>query len=136
MFRAVSRIVWEGIADWGSVGVAAQDASESAEDRPLAHVGADVAVNYRSREQQAMETCAEIENLGRRAVAAATDVSVAADVTRLVETVEAELGPVCIMVDAPNGQVIPGGRGFSRVGPKPGQLMYHPPLTFTVCPVM
>jgi len=65
----------------------------------LAQAGADVAVNYRFREHDAMEVCAEIESLGRRAVAVAADVSVAAEVARLVETVEAKLGPVGILVN-------------------------------------
>ena len=65
----------------------------------LARAGADVAVNYRSREQAARETCGEIQNLGRRSVAVAADVSVAADVTRLVTTTETELGPVGILVN-------------------------------------
>jgi 3-oxoacyl-[acyl-carrier protein] reductase len=65
----------------------------------LAKAGANVAVNYRSRHQDANETCAEIERLGRRSVAVKADVSVAADVGRLVTTVEAELGPVAILVN-------------------------------------
>lgn len=65
----------------------------------LAGAGADVAVNYRSGEPEAKETCAEIEVLGRRGVAVAADVSVAADVARLVETVESELGPVAVLVN-------------------------------------
>lgn len=65
----------------------------------LAAAGADVAVNYRSRRNEAGETRAEIEKLGRRAVAVQADVSLAADVARLVATVEAELGPVAILVN-------------------------------------
>ena len=65
----------------------------------LADAGADVAVNCRTRENEAEETCAEIDKLGRRAVAVKADVSVAADVTRLVATVEAELGPVSVLVN-------------------------------------
>jgi 3-oxoacyl-[acyl-carrier protein] reductase len=65
----------------------------------LAGTGADVAVNYRIREKEARETCGEIEKLGRRAVAVQADVSVAADVARLVGTVEAKLGPVAILVN-------------------------------------
>jgi len=65
----------------------------------LADAGADVAVNYRSREDEATETVAEIEKLGRRTIAVQSDVSVAADVTRMVATVEAELGPVAILVN-------------------------------------
>jgi 3-oxoacyl-[acyl-carrier protein] reductase len=65
----------------------------------LAQAGADVAVNYRSCEQAAKETCAEIERLGRHVVAVAADVSVAAEVRRLVTTVEARLGSVTILVN-------------------------------------
>ena len=65
----------------------------------LAAAGIHVAVNYRSREKEARETCAEIEKGGRRAVAVRADVSVLADVGRLVATVEDELGPVAILVN-------------------------------------
>jgi 3-oxoacyl-[acyl-carrier protein] reductase len=65
----------------------------------LARAGADVAVNYRSREQEARDACGEIEGLGRRAIAVQADVSVAAEVARLLATVEAELGPVTILVN-------------------------------------
>lgn len=65
----------------------------------LARVGVDVAVNFRSREREAKETCREIENLGRRTVAVSADVSVSDDVAQLVKTVEAELGPVGILVN-------------------------------------
>lgn len=65
----------------------------------LAAAGADVAVNYRVRQSAAREVCAEIESLGRRARAVAADVSIAAQVSRLVETVERELGPVAVLVN-------------------------------------
>ncbi len=65
----------------------------------LARAGAGVAVNYRSRDREAKETCAEIEKLGRRSLALGADVSVAADVARLVASVESELGPVAILVN-------------------------------------
>jgi 3-oxoacyl-[acyl-carrier protein] reductase len=65
----------------------------------LAQTGTNVAVNYCSREQDAIQTCSDIEKQGRRAIAAAADVSVATEVTRLVETVEAELGPIEILVN-------------------------------------
>ena len=68
-------------------------------DIALAKAGADVAVNYRSRHKEANEKCAEIEKFGSRSVAVKADVSVAADVGRLVTTIEAELGPVAILVD-------------------------------------
>jgi 3-oxoacyl-[acyl-carrier protein] reductase len=65
----------------------------------IARAGADVGVNYLSRKQEADETCAEIRQLGRRAVTVRADVSVAGEVTRLVESVEADLGPVGILVN-------------------------------------
>jgi 3-oxoacyl-[acyl-carrier protein] reductase len=65
----------------------------------LAAAGADVAVNYRNREVAARATCAEIEALGRRAIPVAADVSVAAQVGQLVDTVERELGPVSVLVN-------------------------------------
>ncbi len=65
----------------------------------LAEAGADVAVNYRSRRQEARETCAQVESLGRSATCVAADVSLAAEVARLVTTVEAELGPIAILVN-------------------------------------
>ncbi len=65
----------------------------------LAHAGADVVVNYRSRKQEAKETCAEIVNLGRRALAVAANVSRASEVTRLVKTMDAELGAAGILVN-------------------------------------
>jgi 3-oxoacyl-[acyl-carrier protein] reductase len=65
----------------------------------LARAGADVGVNCRCREAEAKATCGEIERSGRRAVAVAADVSVAADVNRLVATVQATLGPVTILVN-------------------------------------
>jgi 3-oxoacyl-[acyl-carrier protein] reductase len=74
----------------------------------LARTGAHVAVNYRSRQQEADKTCAEIEELGRRTLAVAADVSVAADVDHLVKTVESELGPVAILVN---------NAGFTRPQP-------------------
>lgn len=65
----------------------------------LAAAGAQVALNYRSREREAMEVRAEVERGGHRCVAVRADVSVAADVSRLVESVEAELGAVSILVN-------------------------------------
>ncbi len=65
----------------------------------LAGVGVDVAVNYRAQEAAAQETVAEIQKRGRRAVAVQADVSNAADVARLVRTVEEQLGPIDILVN-------------------------------------
>jgi 3-oxoacyl-[acyl-carrier protein] reductase len=65
----------------------------------LAQVGADVVVNYQSREQDAKATCSAIDKRGRRAIAVAADVSISTEVTRLVKTTEAELGPAEILVN-------------------------------------
>ena len=47
----------------------------------LARAGADVAVNYRTRADEAKQACAEIENLGRRATVICADVSMATDLS-------------------------------------------------------
>jgi 3-oxoacyl-[acyl-carrier protein] reductase len=65
----------------------------------LARAGADVAVNYRSRADAARETAAQAAALGRRSLVVGADVSVAAEVTRLVAAVEAGLGPVDVLVN-------------------------------------
>ena len=65
----------------------------------LAKAGADVAVNYRERADAANAVCSEITGAGRRAIAVQADVSVAADVRRMVADVEAKLGGIGILVN-------------------------------------
>jgi 3-oxoacyl-[acyl-carrier protein] reductase len=65
----------------------------------LGEAGADVAVNYRSREAAARETCEEIQRRGSRAPAVKADVSRIEDVTQMLAAVELELGPVDILVN-------------------------------------
>jgi 3-oxoacyl-[acyl-carrier protein] reductase len=65
----------------------------------LGEAGADVAVNYRMRETEAGETAFGIIELGRRAITVQADVSKSAEVDRLVESVEAQLGVVDILVN-------------------------------------
>jgi len=65
----------------------------------LARAGADVAVNYRERADAAQEVCTEVQRLGRRALAVQADVSVSADVRRMVSEVESQLGSVDILVN-------------------------------------
>ena len=65
----------------------------------LAQAGADVAVNDKRREAEAQAVCAEVETLGRRALAIRADVSKADEVARLVETVKKGLGGVDILVN-------------------------------------
>lgn len=64
----------------------------------LAKAGADVAISYRARSFSAEEVTASIAALGRRGLAVQADVSLEADVERLVEQTLSELGPVDILV--------------------------------------
>ncbi len=65
----------------------------------LAQDGCHIAANYRSRTTEAEEVCAEIQRLGRRCLAIQSDVSQAAEVTRLIAAVTHGLGPVEILVN-------------------------------------
>jgi 3-oxoacyl-[acyl-carrier protein] reductase len=65
----------------------------------LAEAGADVAVNYRERKQDAEAVVDAIRATGRRAVAIAADVSRADQVAALVTAVERELGPVDVLIN-------------------------------------
>ncbi len=65
----------------------------------LARAGADVAVNYRERREDADSAVREIQDLGRRAAAIQADVSRGAEVTRLARAVESGLGPIEILVN-------------------------------------
>lgn len=61
--------------------------------------GADVLVNYHSNDAAARETCAQIEALGRRAVAVAADVANYASAQNMVEECVRQLGGVDIVVN-------------------------------------
>ncbi len=65
----------------------------------LAEAGADIAVSYRQREAQALETVRSIARLGRRAIPVRADVSRATEVDDLVAVIEADLGQVEILVN-------------------------------------
>ena len=65
----------------------------------LAGEDARVAVNYRVERQEALVTCSKINELGGRAMTAKGDVSISADVARMVEEVERELGAPDILVN-------------------------------------
>jgi len=65
----------------------------------LAGAGAHVAVNYQKQQAAAEEVCATIRKLGSRAIAVQADVSVSAEVDRLVSAVERDLGPVDILAN-------------------------------------
>jgi 3-oxoacyl-[acyl-carrier protein] reductase len=74
----------------------------------LAAAKVDVAVNYRKNREHADAVVAEIDKLGRRAIAIGADVSQQADVLRLVGQAKAELGTITILVN---------NAGIARVEP-------------------
>ena len=74
----------------------------------LAEAGADVAVNYRERTDDALAVVADIQALGRRSVAVAADVSDGAAVADMVRRVAAELGPVDVLVNNAGIAIIRG----------------------------
>lgn len=63
----------------------------------LAGEGADVAISYASRAGAAEEVVAEIQALGRRAMAAPCDVARPDDVARLVAAAREQLGPIDLL---------------------------------------
>ncbi len=65
----------------------------------LAEAGADVVVNFRTRESEAKEVCSEIEGFGRRSLVVGADVSVATEVSRMADTIKRHLGAVTILVN-------------------------------------
>ncbi len=69
--------------------------------------GYDVAINFRSRQQQALALVEELQGSGVRAVAVRADVSVPMDVERLFAVTDAELGPLTALVNSA-GVSLPG----------------------------
>lgn len=65
----------------------------------LAKAGANVAVNFRERADATKTVCNEIRALGRNAIPVQADVSVSADVKRMVKEVEHFLGGIDILVN-------------------------------------
>jgi len=65
----------------------------------LAEVGANVAVNYRDREQNAQGVVDAIHKLGRKAIAVRADVSDGAAVKTMMGTIERELGRVDVLIN-------------------------------------
>jgi 3-oxoacyl-[acyl-carrier protein] reductase len=65
----------------------------------LADAGADVAVNFRERADEAEKVAAAVRAKGRRAEAVQADVSDSAAVTRMVAFVAERLGPVDLLVN-------------------------------------
>ena len=67
--------------------------------RELAERGADIAVSYRGSKEEADATVADVQRLGRRAVAIAADVGRIDDCARLVETTVGELRRIDVLVN-------------------------------------
>jgi 3-oxoacyl-[acyl-carrier protein] reductase len=65
----------------------------------LARAGADIAVNYRDRADAANAVCREVTGLGRKAIAVSADVSVAAEVNRMVTEISSVFGAIDILVN-------------------------------------
>lgn len=65
----------------------------------LAEAGADVAVNYRARAEEARAVVETIRTMGRRAIAIGADVSDSAAVGAMVQAVANQLAPVDILVN-------------------------------------
>lgn len=65
----------------------------------LAGVGADVAINFKSSVEEARRVALEIEALGRRCIVAQGDVSVPADVDRVVQMTVDSFGKIDILVN-------------------------------------
>ena len=65
----------------------------------LADAGAAVAVNYRERAAEADKVAGAIRQRGRRAMTVEADVSQSTAVSRMIERVTAELGPIDILVN-------------------------------------
>ncbi len=78
--------------------------------RMLAEAGYDVAISYLSNRTAAQAVVADIEDAGQRGLAVVADNAVEADIVRLFETVDKELGVLSALV---NNAGVTGG--FSRV---------------------
>src|SRR6516162_9159192 len=65
----------------------------------LGNAGADVAVNFLDQEPEAKELAAQIAQRGRRAMVVHADVSIKADVLKMIEAIEAQLGAIDILVN-------------------------------------
>ncbi len=78
--------------------------------RMLAEAGYDVAISFLSNRTAAQAVVADIEDAGQRGLAVVADNAVEADIVRLFETVDKELGVLSALV---NNAGVTGG--FSRV---------------------
>jgi 3-oxoacyl-[acyl-carrier protein] reductase len=65
----------------------------------LAHAGADIAINYRTRADDAAETRNAVMGAGRRALVVQADVSQSASIAAMMETIRRDLGHPDIVVN-------------------------------------
>ncbi len=82
----------------------------------LAEDGADVAVNYRRDDAAAKQVVAEIERLGRRALAVAASVDDADEDAAMIERIAATLGAVDLLVN--NAGIASRGRSVAKTDPE------------------
>jgi NAD(P)-dependent dehydrogenase (short-subunit alcohol dehydrogenase family) len=88
----------------------------------LAADGADVALSYRRDEEAAAATVAEIEALGRRAIAYQADIELLEDLERMVASALADLGHIDLLVN--NAGVASRGHSVADTDPaEPGRLL-------------
>ncbi|HEY5055008.1 MAG TPA: 3-oxoacyl-ACP reductase family protein [Acidobacteriaceae bacterium] len=74
----------------------------------LSSAGADVAIHYLHRAEEADAIAAQVRQAGRRSVSIQADVACTSEIARLLRTVEQDLGPVDILVNnAAIGQPLP-----------------------------
>ncbi|WP_407176270.1 SDR family NAD(P)-dependent oxidoreductase [Bradyrhizobium sp. STM 3562] len=76
--------------------------------KELAAAGAAVAINYRSHAEQADALAEAIRSAGGKAVAVQADVSQAEAVTKMMERVKSELGPIDILVNNAGVAIVRG----------------------------
>lgn len=86
----------------------------------LAKAGYDVCISYCSSEENAMDTKAQIEALGRKCVAVKADLSKLEQIAPLFETFEAEFGPIHLLV---NNAGITKFKPFLEVDPEMFELL-------------
>ena len=67
--------------------------------RRMAHYGAQVAINYHQSQHAAETLCAELTELGAKAVAIGADVTDPDQVAQLIATTEADLGAIDLLVN-------------------------------------
>lgn len=65
----------------------------------LARWGVDVAINFKTHEQEAIATLNEVISLGRRGIVVQADVSCPEEVKKMVSMIEKELGQIDILVN-------------------------------------